>query len=99
MTLRAQQLGWLDFPSDYDAEVFNSEIDTCMGFPTADGQTLTWADTRCMFDGSSYHYLIIITDEITNCLTQEQKDSIIQIQENWIDCFNISGTTENYVGS
>jgi len=95
MSLKALQLGYLDFSTENEALVFNQQIDTCMGFPTPDGRTLTWADIKCMEDGISTHYLIIITDEIIDCLTEEQKNNIIQIQDSWFNCGSITGSTEN----
>jgi len=101
------QLGFLQFANTTEANAVISQIDTCMGFPN--GKTTTWQTPFCMQDGYSptattESYFITIMDEISECLTPEQTQVMIPtLPDGWVSCGvvnpDISGSTENYVGS
>lgn len=85
-----------------------SQINQCMGFPTADGLTQTWMvspDAICEFNLETGEKTqigegVIIKDEILSCLTDTQKQEIISLQGNINLCSweppIVSGETQNY---
>lgn len=94
------------FNTTTEASTFVSQINQCKGFPTPDGQTLTWQETPfelCRFgeDGSSLFlgYAIIVKDEILDCMTEIQKTEILTPEANIELCSyippNPSGSTIN----
>jgi hypothetical protein len=94
------------FNTDTEAMGFVSQINTCKGFPTADGATETWQQSSyelCRFDvsGNSLFlgYAIIVDDEIIDCMTQSQQTEILYPEDNINFCSWIppvpSGTTAN----
>ena len=100
-------IGWIGYDTKEDADNLITQINICKGFPTPDGKTLTWTIPSCLSNGyyptaTTQNYYVIIKDEIMECLSQEQKDSIIfSLPENYITCGTPiptpSGSTENYV--
>lgn len=94
------------FNTTTEANTFVSQINECKGFPTPDGQTITWQETPlelCRFaqDGSSLFlgYAIIVKDEILDCMTEIQKTEILTPEANIELCSYIppipSGSTIN----
>jgi len=94
------------FNTQLEASSFVSQINECKGFPTEDGETLTWQLSpyeMCRFgeDGSSLFlgYGIVVKDEILNCMTLEQKTEILYPESNVNLCSWIppipSGSTQN----
>lgn len=79
--------GWIKYNDITEAQSLIYNINTCMGFPQ--GETLTWDTTPsfCTVGPTSaytefYGYVVKIdTDQMGQCLTQEQIDSIIQIPD------------------
>ena len=99
-------LGWLQFGDEAEANIFISQINGCMGFPTPDGKTQTWSEPSCLADGyyptaTTENWYVIVKDEIEGCMTPEQISQIITQLPDWIECGtpepNPSGTTENYI--
>jgi hypothetical protein len=92
------------FNTEVEAMTFVSQINTCKGFPTEDGGTLTWQEYPyeiCRFDfsGTSLFlgYAIIVNNEIIDCMTSEQQTEILYPESNvnfcsWIPPV-VSGTT------
>ena len=105
MNMKNNVIGWLEFDTINEASVFISQINSHLGLPTMDGKTLTWAIPTCLQDGYSptattENWYVIIKEEIMDCLTQEQKDSIIpSLPVDWYACGtpipSPSGSTEN----
>jgi len=97
--------GWIEFGGQDEANVLIDQINECMGFPTPDGITISWANPNCMANGyfptaTTENWYVIIKEEIMDCLTQEQKDSIIpSLPVDWYACGtpipSPSGSTEN----
>jgi hypothetical protein len=94
------------FNTETEAMSFVNQINTCKGFPTQNGGTLTWQETPyeiCRFDvsGSSLFigYGIIVNDEIIDCMTAEQQGEILYPEANIQSCSWIpplvSGSTQN----
>jgi hypothetical protein len=94
------------FNTEIEANNFVSQINSCKGFPTQDGQTLTWQESPfelCRFgeDGSSLFigYGIIVKNEILDCMTPEQQSEILYPEYNINLCSYVppipSGTTYN----
>jgi len=94
------------FNTQAEAMTFVSQINTCKGFPTQDGETLTWQEVPyelCRFgnDSSSLFlgYAITVKDEIIDCMTQEQISEILTPESNVDLCSYVppipSGTTIN----
>jgi hypothetical protein len=94
------------FNTESEAMTFVSQINTCKGFPTENGETLTWqvspyelcrfgADDSSLFLG----YAITVKDEILSCMTQEQISEILTPESNVNLCSYIppvpSGSTIN----
>jgi hypothetical protein len=99
-------LGWLKYTTETESNTLIQEINTCLGFPTADGKTLTWSEPSCLqndYEGSQTEsgWFVIIKDECYDCLSQEQKDNMITELPYYIACGtpmpNPSGDTENYL--
>jgi len=92
MALKSKLLGWIEYSSEDEGKALISQIDNCMGFPTPDGKTKTWAKPCCMSNGfyptaTTQSWFVIVKEEIVGCLTQEQKDSIkTYLPEDWYDC-------------
>jgi hypothetical protein len=85
--------GYLLFQEFQPAEDLINEINTCMGFPN--GQTLTWMNGPYSFCSvgptSAYtqfeaYAVVVDTEQISQCLTQEQIDNIIQKPVDWSFC-------------
>lgn len=81
------------FNTEAEAHSFVSQINTCKGFPTENGQTLTWQETPyqlCRFDPSGstlfLGYAIIVNDEIIDCMTTEQQGEILYPEANIQSC-------------
>lgn len=100
--------GWIGYNTHQEAITLVNKIDICLGLPTYDGKTSTWAIPNCLQDGYSptattQNYFVIIKDECYDCLTEEEKGQIIIDLPYSISCGtpipSPSGTTENYVGS
>jgi hypothetical protein len=94
------------FNTETEAMSFVSQINTCKGFPTENGDTLTWQETPyeiCRFsdNGSSLFigYGIIVNDEIIDCMTPQQKGEILNPEANIQSCSwvppVVSGSTQN----
>jgi hypothetical protein len=94
------------FNTETEAMSFVSQINTCKGFPTENGDTLTWQETPyeiCRFDvsGSSLFigYGVIVNDEIIDCMTPEQQGEILYPEANIQSCSwvppVVSGSTQN----
>jgi len=94
------------FNTESEAMTFVSQINTCKGFPTENGETLTWQQTPyelCRFgaDDSSLFlgYGITVKDEILSCMTPVQQTEILYPEENVNLCSYVppipSGTTIN----
>lgn len=100
-------MDYILYAEQNDAESLINQINSCKGFPTEDGLTITWMTTPkeiCEFNfetGSkiSIGYGVIIDNEVYGCLTQTQKDEIISLSGNIQLCSYIpvivSGTTYN----
>lgn len=100
-------MNYILYANQSDAELLISQINSCKGFPTEDGLTLTWMTSSreiCEFNyetGSkiSIGYGVIIEDEILDCLSQIQKDEIITLSGNIQLCSYVpiiaSGSTMN----
>lgn len=107
METKSQLRGWIEFGGEDEANVLIDQINECMGFPTPDGKTKTWALPNCLADGyyptaTTENWYVIVKDEILGCLTQEQKDSIIpSLPAGWFACGtpepSPSGDTQNYL--
>ena len=99
-------LGWLEFGDESEANLFVSQIDSCMGFPTPDGKTETWAYPACLANGyyptaTTENWYVIVKDEIEGCMTPEQISQIIlELPLDWYECGtpvpSPSGSTMNY---
>lgn len=99
--------GWIQLSNETEANDLINTINSCMGFPTPDGKTETWAIPFCLQDGYSptattESYFVIVKDQIKSCLTTEQWDSqITELPLGWVDCGTPeptpSGSTENYL--
>lgn len=97
--------GWIQLSNETEANDLITTINSCMGFPTPDGKTQTWAIPFCLQDGYSptattESYFVIVKEQIKGCLTQEQWDSqITELPSGWVSCGTpeppITGTTEN----
>jgi hypothetical protein len=94
------------FNTELEAMTFVSQINTCKGFPTENGETLTWQEIPyqlCRFgsDNSSLFlgYAIVVKDEILDCMTTEQKTEILIPESNVNLCSYVppipSGSTIN----
>ena len=99
---------YLEFNTEEEANNLISHIDECMGFPTPDGKTKTWAHPACFQNDYSpneteVRYYVVVKEQIKDCLTQEQWDSQVFFPDGWVKCGtpepSPSGSTENYVGS
>ena len=100
-------LGWLQFGDEAEANIFISQINGCMGFPTPDGKTQTWSEPSCLANGyyptaTTENWYVIVKDEIEGCMTPEQISQIItQLPIGWIECGtpepNPSGDTQNFL--
>jgi len=99
-------LGWLKYTTETEANELISQIDTCLGFPTADGKTITWAIPNCFQNDYSPNetesgYFVIIKDECYDCLTEQQKTEVISTLPYTIGCGtpepSPSGDTQNYL--
>jgi hypothetical protein len=100
-------MSYIVYANEIDGINLISQINTCKGFPTQDGLTITWQNGTnpvCEFNldnGSKTQigYGVIIGDEVYDCLTENQKQSIITFQGNINLCsWNapiVSGTTTN----
>jgi len=105
MAHELEHTGWLQFGDESEASIFVSQINNCMGFPTPDGRTITWADPFCLADGyfptaTTENWYVIVKDEISNCLTPEQEAAVISsLPTDWVACGtpapSPSGDTEN----
>lgn len=104
MAHEAGHLGWLRYTTELEANTLIQQINSCLGFPTADGRTITWALPSCLQnDYSPYEtdsaWFVIIKGECYDCLTQEQKDSVLPILPFNIVCGtpapSPSGDTQN----
>ena len=82
--------GWIRFNEDQTNEALQliDRVNTCMGLPTSDGLSLTWQDgvsAYCTLDPQSAAtqfwgtIVKIDTDQMGQCLTQSELNSIIQI--------------------
>jgi hypothetical protein len=94
------------FNTEAEAMSFVSQINTCKGFPTENGDTLTWQETPyeiCRFsnNGSSLFigYGIIVDNEIIECMTPQQQGEILNPEANIQSCSwvppVVSGSTQN----
>lgn len=94
------------FNTQTEASTFVSQINECKGFPTQDGETITWQESPyelCRFgeDGSSLFigYGIVVKNEIMDCMTPEQQTEILYPESNVNLCSWIppvpSGSTIN----
>jgi hypothetical protein len=94
------------FNTETEAMSFVSQINACKGFPTENGDTLTWQETPyeiCRFsdNGSSLFigYGVIVNDEIIDCMTPEQQGEILYPEANIQSCSwvppVVSGSTQN----
>lgn len=97
-------LGWLEYTTESEANDFISQINTCKGYPTPDGRTITWAEPFCLADGyyptaTTENWYVIVKEEIHECLTPEQEASVIsELPLSWIPCGTpASGSTETYL--
>ncbi len=97
-------LGWLKSNTETEANLLVQQINGCLGLPTPDGLTLTWAIPSCYqndYEGSETEsgWFVIIKGECYDCLTQEQKDAILSSLPYDIACGTpappISGDTIN----
>ena len=97
-------LGWLKSNTEAEANLLVQQINGCLGLPTDDGLTLTWAIPSCLqndYEGSETEsgWFVIIKGECYDCLTQEQKDAILPSLPYNIACGTpqppISGSTGN----
>jgi hypothetical protein len=104
MSHEAGHLGWLKYTTESEANNLISSINTCLGFPTPDGKTTTWAVPSCLqndYEGSETEsgWFVIIKDECYDCLSQAEKDEVINTLPYYIACGtpspNPSGDTEN----
>lgn len=86
-------IGYIKFDTTKHAQDFINQIDDCLGFPN--GGTLTWDEVTsiCTLDISTSGYtdfwgyvVKVNTDELNSCLTQQQKDNIIQLPDNCQRC-------------
>lgn len=83
-------MDYIVYANETDGQSLISQIDTCKGFPTQDGLTLTWMispKSICEFNletgaKTPIGYGVVITDEILSCLTDVQKQEIITLQGN-----------------
>jgi hypothetical protein len=85
--------GYLLFQDFQESENLINEINSCMGFPN--GETTTWMNAPYSFCsvGSTSAYtqfesyaVVADTEQISQCLTQEQINNIIQKPANWSLC-------------
>jgi hypothetical protein len=107
MSHYSEHLGWLEYPTENEANELIGQINLCMGFPTPDGKTETWAFPTCLSDGyyptaTTTNYYVIIKSEIEECLTSTQIGQIIpSLPSDWVVCGTPeptpSGSTENYI--
>lgn len=86
--------GWLKYNDFQQAENLIKDLDNCLGLPTSDGLTITWDIPKsiCKIDSASgatdfWGYVVKIdTDQLGDCLTDEQKAQIIQIPDDCLIC-------------
>ena len=107
MAHEAGHTGWLQFGDESEAKIFISQIDNCMGFPTPDGKTQTWAYPSCLANGyyptaTTENWYVIVKEEIEGCMTPEQISQIItELPMDWYECGtpvpSPSGDTQNYI--
>ena len=104
MSHEAGHLGWLKYTTEVEADNLIGSIITCLGFPTPDGKTLTWSFPSCLqndYEGSETEsgWFVIIKDECYDCLSQAEKDAVINTLPYNIACGtpapSPSGDTEN----
>ena len=84
--------GFIKYTEIQQAKDLVNQINDCLGLPI--GETITW-DTptdMCSLDASSAYtqfwgYVIKVdTEQLTNCLTQQQVENIIQLPSNIAVC-------------
>ena len=106
METKSQLTGWIRFNTYDAAETLVEQINSCLGFPTPDGKTQTWAIPSCLQNDYSPNdtdqgYFVIIKDECVGCLTDEQKAEVIETLPFNIACGtpepSPSGDTMNYL--
>ena len=100
MSSESGYIGWLKYNTKEDADTFIGTINNCLGFPTPDGRTTTWAKPQCYqndYEGSQTEsgWFVVIRNECYDCLTQTEKDNVIDPLPYDIPCglSPISGTT------
>jgi len=82
--------GFIKYSEDQTREALNliERINNCLGLPTKDGLSLTWQNgvlAYCTLDtnsGSTIFWGTVVkidTDQIGDCLTTQELNSIIQI--------------------
>ena len=75
-------LGWLKYDTETEANTFVTKINTCLGIPTAGGDTLTWDIPTCYqndYEGSQTEsgWFVTIKEQIDGCLTPEEQGAIL----------------------
>jgi hypothetical protein len=83
-------MNYILYVNELDGLNLISQINSCKGFPTQDGLTLTWQNGTkpvCEFNlengnKTQIGYGVVITDEVYECLNENQKHSIISFQGN-----------------
>jgi len=96
-------IGWIEYSTETEANDLIGRINTCLGLPTPDGKTITWALPVCYqndYEGieTESGWFVIIHHEVYDCLTQAEKDVIITTLPYDISCGTpqpITGNTEN----
>ena len=100
-------MSYIVYANEIDGLNLISQINTCKGFPTQDGLTITWQNGTnpiCEFNletgtKTPIGFGVIINNDIFDCLSENQKQEIITLQGNinlcsWVPSI-ISGTTTN----
>lgn len=103
MSHESGHLGWLKYNTETEADTLISSINTCLGLPTPDGKTTTWAIPSCYqndYEGSETEngWFVVIKGECYDCLSQDEKDAVIATLPYDIVCGTpapISGSTGN----
>jgi hypothetical protein len=83
----------LKYNTELESNELIGQINLCLGLPTPNGGTTTWAYPMnyCYSGGTEYGWTVVITDQCIDCLTESQKLDIIELPNDLMICSLVEG--------